>query len=284
MKNNKSVFALIISFVLIFAFVFGCFSANAETKALENTGEEKTTNRYYFYQPEIWKNKYSDKVGIYWWDTDEPCPSWPGVEAHKSDIEGVYYYDVPIEAGYIIWTNLVDGGLDPEAEIYNYAERTGNICAEFYFPDEIEVYPNGIESFDGMIYVVNFINYSSSYWKKTSYNGEWYYYYGNGEYGLTPEKSEIIYSNSYLMEPLEIGEFTILDINADGNINIKDATAVQKYCAKLIDFDEGQLKRADGWRYDSDTGENFVNVTIRTATRIQKFSAHLLNNSSIYGY
>lgn len=132
-----------------------------------------------------------------------------------------------------------------------------------------------------MIYVVDFRNYSSSYWDKTSYMGEWYYYYGKGEYGLTPEKNEVFCRSSYLMEPLEAGEFAILDVNADADINVKDATAIQKYCAKLIDFDEGQIKRADGWYYDWEENVTVTHITVKDATRIQKFSAHLLSNSSI---
>ena len=280
MKTAKKFTAFILCMILLLSTGITCFATSDTSTKDEETG----TNRYYFYMPEVWKNKYTSTAGIYWWDGTDACESWPGYKAHETDVKGIYYYDVPKDVYSIIWNNHLDGGMDVNAEIYNYSDQTGNICAEFYFPNEVPAYPEGVESFNGMIYVVDFRNYSSSYWNKTSYMGEWYYYYGNGEYGLTPEKGEVFCKCSYLMEPLEAGEFALLDVNADGDINIKDATIIQKYCAKLIELDEAQIKRADGWQYSGEEGAIVEDVTIRTATRIQKFSAHLLNNSFIYGY
>lgn len=280
MKTTKIIIAVLLCLTLLLSTGISCFAVSESA-----TDDEVTsTNRYYFYMPEIWKNEYTDTAGIYWWDGTDAPKSWPGYKAHETEVKGVYYYDVPKDVTTIIWNNHLDGGSDINAEIYNFSDHTNNICAEFYFPDEVPVYPEGVESFDGMIYVVDFRNYSSSYWNKTSYMGEWYYYYGNGEYGLTPKKGEVFCKNSYLMEPLEVGEFAVMDINADGDINVKDATVIQKYCAKLIEFDEAQIKRADGWYYDGEENAMVIHITVKTATHIQKFNAHLLSNSSIYGY
>ncbi len=275
MKTLKKIITALLCMTLLFSISITCFAAPDHSRV----DEEKTTNRYYFYMPEIWRNEYTDTAGIYWWDGTDACDSWPGYKAHETEVKGVYYYDVPKDVTMIIWNNNLNGGTDPDAEIYGFADQTENICAEFYFPDEVDTYPEGVESFDGMIYVVDFRNYSSSFWEKTSYKGEWYYYYGNGEYGLTPEKGEVFCKSSYLMEPLEAGEFAIYDINADGDINIKDATMIQKYCAKLIDFDEGQIKRTNAWVYDWNGNFLGYDVTVTNATQIQKFSAHLMNNS-----
>ena len=58
------------------------------------------------------------------------------------------------------------------------------------------------------------------------------------------------------------------DVNKDGNLNIKDATAIQKYLASLIDFDEEAISVAD---YNKDT-----KITIKDATAIQKRLAGLI--------
>lgn len=63
-------------------------------------------------------------------------------------------------------------------------------------------------------------------------------------------------------------EFEIGDVNADGKLNIKDATAIQKYTAKIIEFDEAQLVRGD---YNGDG-----KVNVKDATMIQKKIANII--------
>ncbi len=53
-------------------------------------------------------------------------------------------------------------------------------------------------------------------------------------------------------------EFEIGDVNRDGKLNIKDATAIQKYLAKMIGFDDVQLVLAD---YNNDNKVNIKDVT-----------------------
>ncbi len=66
----------------------------------------------------------------------------------------------------------------------------------------------------------------------------------------------------------DTGDFEIGDVNMDGKINIKDATAIQKYVAKIIDFDDVQLILAD---YDGNGKAN-----VRDTTAIQKFLAGII--------
>ena len=63
-------------------------------------------------------------------------------------------------------------------------------------------------------------------------------------------------------------EFAIGDVNADGKLNIKDATTIQKFIAKMIELDEAQLARAD---YNEDS-----KVNVKDATMIQKKIANLI--------
>ncbi len=153
------------------------------------------TNRYYFYLPEDWLNESTAKTGntagIYWWDATNPCLYWPGIPAKKGDAEGVYYYDVPKDVTTIIWNNFFNGGADTSAPHYNDAAQTINIGTEYYDPGESDFYPDGTESFDGMIYVVD-----PDLFPWGDYNnhplgiGEWFYYYGKGEYGTSKVRGE----------------------------------------------------------------------------------------------
>ena len=65
----------------------------------------------------------------------------------------------------------------------------------------------------------------------------------------------------------EKGYAELGDVNFDEDINIKDATAIQKHLASLVIFDEEALALAD---FNEDGG-----VSIKDATAIQKFIAGL---------
>lgn len=153
--------------------------------------KEEGTNRFFFYLPTLWaeNNPYTETAGIYWWEGTDRCTSWPGYEAKPTGFENVYYYDVPADVTNIVWNNFVDGGIDDSQEIYAFARQTKTLNCEFYDPGESDFYPNGTESYDNMIYVIDFdkteINEFSG---KDIFCGEWFYYYGNGEYGLAKDK------------------------------------------------------------------------------------------------
>ena len=68
-------------------------------------------------------------------------------------------------------------------------------------------------------------------------------------------------------EPTTAPRYQLGDVNRDGNFNIKDATAIQKYLAKLITFDDEQMKLAD---FDGNGG-----ISIKDATAIQMKLAKL---------
>lgn len=163
-----------------------------------NPAPEKDTNRYYFYMPDDWENELSKDAGIYWWEGTNPCESWPGYKAHKADAEGLFYYDVPKDVTTIIWNNFIDGGTDQNSQVYKLAQKTRNIGSEYYDKNESLLYPMGTTDFDNMVYVVDYDNYDELSWDVSPIVGEWYYYYGNGEYGTTPEKGDIFYTDRYL--------------------------------------------------------------------------------------
>lgn len=195
-----------------------------------NPAPKLETNRYYFFMPNDWENKLSDDAGIYWWEGTNDCiNNWPGYKAKKTDVDGLFYYDVPKDVTSIIWNNYINGGTDPDAEVYKLAKQSANIGTEYYEPNESELYPEGLESFDNMVFVLDYntIDYNTFVYPYPI-NGEWYYYYGNGEYGTTPEKGDVVYTQRYFgtapedlpapTKPFEpvVDEITVYFINTIG--------------------------------------------------------------------
>ena len=180
--------------------------AMASVSADELPAKPDGYNRYYFYMPENWINEHATTAGVYWWEGTDACSAWPGYVANPTDVEGVYYYDVCQDVTTIIWNNAIDGGTDSEAAIYTAAYQTINIGSEYYDAGESVNYPDGTPNFDEMIYVVDesktMINDFSG---KSTFAGEWFYYYGNGEYGFTPEKGDVYFNQrSYNEAPTPV--------------------------------------------------------------------------------
>lgn len=152
---------------------------------------------------------------------------WPGYKAqrdeYKSSNYGLYYVDCPTDVPQIIWNNYTDGGEDKEAPIYLTAKQSNDAPTEFYVADDSdlydqdwfdemeesykgdkaklgdfadnffydEVYGLGFAmNFDNMIFVVPAEPNGENFQGKPTYNGDWYFYYGNGEYGTYPTKEE----------------------------------------------------------------------------------------------
>lgn len=63
-------------------------------------------------------------------------------------------------------------------------------------------------------------------------------------------------------------EFLLGDVNRDGKLNIRDATLIQKYIAKISELDDEQIMLAD---FNQDG-----KVNVKDATRIQKKIANLI--------
>ncbi len=154
-------------------------------------GDNEASDYYGQYAPS-WCNKFSSEPAIYWWDSNiaDP-PAWTGYSVEIADSPSVFYADVPQAVTTIIWNNGVDGGMDSTLDIYYCAAQSLNIPSEYYDAGESENYPDGTDSFDNMIYVIDpdliSINEISL---KMACGGEWYYYYGNGCYGFEEDGTE----------------------------------------------------------------------------------------------
>lgn len=153
--------------------------------------------------------------------------TWPGYKAQRGDIENLYYFDCPTDVPAIVWNNYVNGGLDENAPIYLKAKQARDAVVEGYCDGDSDLYTTewfeemyesfkgdkaklgdfadnffydveifGEESFesftfnmDNMIFVIDPSLTSETFEGKMTYVGEWYFYYGNGEYGIYPTKS-----------------------------------------------------------------------------------------------
>lgn len=95
---------------------------------------------------------------------------------------------MPTDVDKVIWNNALKGTDDPTNPEYKLAYRTTDINFKGYEKGESDYYPNGVESFDNMIYIINPEFTSENDKDELIFTGEWFYYYGNGEYGNAPKR------------------------------------------------------------------------------------------------
>ena len=177
-------------------------------------GEEVPTTTYYFYMPDEWRNEYNDyydgsdlascMAGVYWYGSTLCLPDeypdhsngWPGYAVVTKDTDNIFVANVPNDVHTIIFNNLVDGGMDKTLPVYTSAYQIADTPTNYDGADSYGFYPNGLESTANMIFVVDPEATSENpYNGKVVYNGAWFYYYGNGEYGKTPEKGTEVYKD-----------------------------------------------------------------------------------------
>ena len=185
----KRILCVLLSILLIasaFTLVANAVGEDVVTDLSTLPEKAEGTNRYFFYRPDFWDggNPDGEDVYIYWWVGTDACSTFPGYKAHSTGADGIYYYDVPVDVYCILWDNGVYMSTDDEV-----AYRSYNYNTEYYESDESRFYPNGTDSFDGMIYVLDY-NKPLSHASSETHYGELFYYYGNGEYGLTPDKAD----------------------------------------------------------------------------------------------
>ena len=293
---KKVISILLSSLIVLSSLSFSAFATGYKlipaSEALkqyeEETGEKVETNRYYFLMPngengdlsdneyntftsesnyaKSWYNEYTDTAGIYWWDSGVYDPAeWAGYLMDKADADSVFYADIPEAVTTIIFNNAIDGGMDKEDPLYYLAQQTINVPCEYYDAGESDNYPNGTESFDNMIFVVDpdLIPVSDLSLKST-YGGEWYYYYGDGCYGFEKNGNS---TNCLRDDHNHDADETLGDVDGDSVVSILDATAIQRDIAKLQALTIDEKAKAD---LDGD-GE----VTVLDATAIQMIIAKL---------
>ena len=213
----KKLISLILCILLILSASTLTFSAattltlkQAIEKYEKETGEEVNTKRYYFLMPDgasgilgtdeeymygeyapSWYNENATTAGIYWWDTKKIDPDYPGFKMMKGDSDSVYYADVPDFVEVMMFNNYFDGGWDFGQEIWNDQFQSSMLYTCGYKENESDIYREGLESFENMIYVINPSFHSITDLEPSrTWGGEWYYYYGNGCFGTLKNGNE----------------------------------------------------------------------------------------------
>ena len=204
MKKIKRTVRLILSFLMVIS-LFSVTFVSAETEEYINLNDvnmECETNDYYFYMPEYFKSEenpsYDATVGldscrpfVYWWQGSY-APDDMGYCVTEEVYPNIYKAEVPKDVERLMWSN---GILDDEKKIrtqtaYTSYEEEG--CSYYLF------HQKGIETTDGMIFVIHKESNPNSMVYVSGRLGEWFYYYGEGKYGPAPtleEAGEEVYQN-----------------------------------------------------------------------------------------
>lgn len=259
----------------------------------EETGEEKVVDTVLVCKEgehaPTWYNDFTEGAGVYWWGSAPAIPdAWAGYRALVADADqDIYYVNMPRQVVAFVWNNGVDGGMDPNDPIYYQAAQTSDVASEYPDPNEYASMPEGANSFDNCIFIVNpdSVDVNALSHKMTC-GGTWYFYYGDGCYGsygegsanyvdaehncLNPDHFDAD-GNHVGAKPVEpIKEYLRGDYDQDGIVNIMDATRVQNIIAKLYtEEDEEMLAGVDA---DGDS-----KLTVYDATRIQNVLAKIKN-------
>lgn len=212
--------------------------------------------------------------------------SWPGYKAYfdgyKSYAYSIYYVDCPTDIEFIVWNNYIKSGATDDTAMSDAEKQSDGVNTEFcslydydiydaeWFADMEESY-NGDKkalgsyadnffydeeygsgfsfSFDNMIYVVpqNADSENSSVTGIETYKGNWYFFYGEDEYGTYPTREESEKNNTlYSLCPYAvIDDGGIGDVDGNGVLDVSDATTIQKYLAGLIELTDRQRRVAD---------------------------------------
>lgn len=146
--------------------------------------------RYYFAMPKEWKTFTNAKACAYWWDGTDKCTDWQhsyqmkSTPIEKDNGTKVYYVDVSADVRNIIFSNGIDVGTKSGDNVslnWGKSYQTDNISLEGYASGESNVFPDGIDSFNNLVYVID-TNGTSINEKNGSviFSGEWYYLHTNG--------------------------------------------------------------------------------------------------------
>lgn len=161
-----------------------------------STGEK--SKRYFFAMPKDWYTFNNATACAYWWDGTDKCVDWQHSYQMRStpltleDGSHVYYIDLGETVAGAVLNNGIDGGAkaaEGEKPSPNWGKnfQTTDLKLEGYLANDSDTYPEGLKTFDNMIYVIDpskvSVNETSG---ATTYGGEWYYLHADGKYDTTP--------------------------------------------------------------------------------------------------
>lgn len=299
-----------------------CITADEAIAAYEaEFGIPVETNKYYFQMPDgvhgmrgaegnvaaSWFNDYTQGAGVYWWGSAEACPeAWAGYQSMVEDADQhIYYVNMPKKVVAFVWSNGIDGTMDETYPLYYLAAQTTDVASEYPDPGEYDTMPEGADSFDECIFIVNpdQVDVNPVSLKQTC-GGTWYFYYGNGCYGLYGKDSanftdaEHNCTNpDHFVDGVHVGYVPTQDpstepetqpetqpetdpdpyadvirgdYDQDKTITVMDATRAQRIIAELDERPSDEFLAA----VDAD-GDGELNIT--DATRVQNVVAELMD-------
>ena len=202
------------------------------------------TRKYRFYMPDEWRNDRNDNYDgnsldsccpcVYWWSTSynsdnymgNSTKGWPGFRILEQDPDDphIFVCDIPEDAVKIIFNNSVDGGQTPvDNPNYGYNYQTYDIPTSYTDPEDDDyrfytttkdgqaISPENPMTFEDMIYVIDPNNTTiSDLSEAPMVHGDWFYYYGNGKYGITPEQGDEVLANGDFISSLQISDTNIV--------------------------------------------------------------------------
>ncbi len=160
-----------------------------------------TTERFFFAMPTSWKTFNNAAPCAYWWNEPDACRLWQesyllrdaGTDVTVGDQTWhVYYIDAAAGIGTIIFNNGIDGGQAPTDETpaspnwgKNY--QTANLSVEGLDKGENPAFPDGLENFNNMIFIVDENDTSVAELSgATTYGGSWNYFHEDSTFDTTP--------------------------------------------------------------------------------------------------
>ena len=241
-----------------------------------------------------WVNKYNTdangvcQVCVYWWagtGSDWSAygggkVAWTGFRATLVDAENRIYRAVISNDGntpLMIWNNGVNGGMDPEKPIFNYARQLGDANIEGAYEGDYDTLPEGTPNEENMDNCIAIIDYDESKMVINpltgfpNYGYNWYVYYGNGCYGYYPETSENFHGRITSCVNPEHHHTLPGDVNNDKVVDVLDVLCIQYYLAG-VDLPEGMEFHEDTADVD---GDGYISII--DATRIQRYLAKICN-------
>lgn len=160
-----------------------------------STGEK--SKRYFFAMRKDWYTFNNATACAYWWDGTDKCVDWQHSYQMRStpltleDGSNVYYIDLGETVANVIFNNGIDGGAkaaEGETPSPNWGKnfQTKDTNLEGYMANDSDTYPEGLKTFENMIYIVDPSQVSVSELSgATTYGGEWYYLHADGKYDTT---------------------------------------------------------------------------------------------------
>ena len=211
---SKKVISLLLAVMLTMAMIAVAavsVSADTDDEGRYVPSEGTKTYRIYFYKPAYWENEFASDTDIFWQSGSDSPSAFPGYCAQKADVPNVYYCDVPTDVDNVIWNNVIDGADGSSNSEIAPAYKTTDIALVGYDAKKSDYYPEGVKNFDNMIYIINPDSTSVDDEGKSVCSGEWFYYYGNGEYGTVPVKEKLKSGDYYGEDGVFPTEYTSLE-------------------------------------------------------------------------